>query len=119
MALQVRGMAHRLNGPAKSVDPMANFRWPGLHRRTIDNQSRSDIGNFFHFDEAIGLQRLACGNQVDDPAAKAQRRRQFHCAIQLDALRMDPPGSKMAPGDGGIFGRHTHMAPPTRIVRRP
>ena len=46
----------------------------------------------------------------DDPARQAERRRQFHRAIQFHALRLNALPRIMAAGEVRIFGGDAHMA---------
>ena len=77
---------------------------------------RGDLRDLLDLDEAISLERTAGADQIHDAAAQAQRRRKLHRAVQLDAFRLHAPRGKMPPGDIGIFGRDTDMAPLPRIV---
>ena len=64
----------------------------------------------------LARKRGAGRDQVDDAAAKAERRRQFHRAVQLDAFGLDAARGEMAAGDVGIFGGDADMAPARRVV---
>ena len=50
----------------------------------IDDEACRRSGDALDFDEAMGFERVACFNQVDDAIGQSDNRRQFNRAIELD-----------------------------------
>src|SRR5258708_2103295 len=99
-------------GLAETPEPSADLLGPRLECCAVDDQPRGDLGDALDLDEAIGAQRRAGLNQIDDMAAEAEAGGQLHRAVELDAFRLDATRGEMAPRDLGIFGRDPDMAPP-------
>src|SRR5690625_1001969 len=102
----------------KEIDPARDFLGPGLEGCTVHDQPAGDLGNGLYLDQIVGREGGAAGNQIDDAAAEPQAGRQFHGAIQLDALRLDTAAREVGAGNFRIFRRNPDMAPARRIVLR-
>src|SRR5579859_6191172 len=89
---------------SETFDPPGQLLRPGLQRRAVDDQARTDLGHLFHFHQPIGLQRRAGRDKIDDQAAKAQAGRQFHRAGKFDAFGLHAAPGEMLGGDGRVFG---------------
>jgi hypothetical protein len=50
----------------------------------IDDEACRRSGDALDFDEAMGFERVACFNQVDDAIGQSDNRRQLNRAIELD-----------------------------------
>ena len=50
----------------------------------IDDEACRRSGDALDFDEAMGFERVACFNQIDDAIGQSDNRRQFNRAIELD-----------------------------------
>src|SRR5579859_6111223 len=96
---------------SETFDPPGQLLRPGLQRRAVDDQSRADLGDLLDLDQPIGLQGRAGRDQIDDQAAKAETRGQFHGAAQFHAFGLHAAPGEMLGGDGGIFGGDADMAP--------
>src|SRR5579859_4914859 len=100
----------------ETLDPAGQLFGPGFERRSVHDQPRRNLGDPLDFDQAVGLERRTGRDQVDDQAAQAQSRRQFHGAVEFHAFRLHAPLGEMLGGDGGIFGGDADMAPARGIV---
>src|SRR5262249_38881567 len=74
-----------MDGTPEAVDPACDLLRPGLEGGSVDDQTRCDVGNVLDLPQPVRLQRLAGGDEIDDPAAQAECRGQLHRAIQLNA----------------------------------
>jgi len=70
----------------------------------------ADAFTLFDRFEAVGFERIAGGDQIDDGVAQADQRRQFHRAVQLDDVHMHAFGGEMLGSDVGVFCRDAQAA---------
>ena len=54
-----------------------------LHRRLVDDQSRTDVGNMFQRRQTVGLERIAGIDHIDDVIGQPDQRRQFPMELRL------------------------------------
>ena len=81
---------------------------------TISREVTSAI--VLDLDQPVGLERRAGRDEIDDAPAQAERRRQLHRAVELDAFRLDAARGEVPAGDLRVLGRDADMAPAARIV---
>jgi hypothetical protein len=93
-----------------------------FHDGLVDDQPRADVADVLQRHQAVGLQRVAALDQVDDQVGQADQRGQFHGAVELDDLDLLALGGEVALGAFDVLGGDA-QAPATprhrRIGRRP
>src|SRR5512134_334340 len=58
---------------AKALQPAADLYRSRLQCRSVDGQARGNLGDAFDLHKAVGLQRCAGRDQIDDPLTQSQR----------------------------------------------
>ena len=101
---------------AEAGDQGADGFRPGLERGSVDDEAAGDLRDHFGLLQAVGLQRAAGLDQVDDQAGEAQARRQLHRAVEVDDFGLDPAGGVMLAGDVGVFGGDADARPGGGVV---
>ena len=75
-----------------------------LETGSIDDQPRRGLGDDFHFDKVMRLQRVAGFDQIHDPIGQTDERRQFNRSIQLDDFDRHSALIEIPLGDLRILG---------------
>src|SRR5712691_6176887 len=67
-----------------------------FERRLVDDEAGADRSDLLDCAQAVGAQRIAAGNQIDDRVGETHERREFHRAIEPDQIDVHAP-RKRAP----------------------
>src|SRR5216684_8935286 len=59
---------------------------PELERRLVDDEASADRSDLLDCAQAVGAQRIAAGNQVDDRVGQTHERRELHRAVKPDQI---------------------------------
>ena len=94
-------VAHRFG---QLIDEGLDARMLHFHGGLVNHQPRADVGDVFERYQAVGLQRVAGIDHVDDQVGQADQRRQFHGAVELDDLHLLPALGKVAPRAVDVLG---------------
>src|SRR5882762_3077675 len=57
-----------------------------LERRLVDDEAGTDRSDLLDCAQAIGAQRIAAGNQIDDRVGETHERRELHRAVEPDQV---------------------------------
>ena len=74
------------------------------HGGLVDDEPRTDVGDFFQLHQSVGLERVAGIHQIDDAIGQTRQRRQFHGAIQLDHFGLHALSGIESAGNFHVFG---------------
>src|SRR5258708_20998968 len=105
-----------IGGLAEPLDPAGDLVGTGLEGSAVDDEARGDVGDALDLDEPVRLERRAGLHEIDDLPAQSDGGREFHRAVELDALGLDAARSEMPARDLRVLGGDAHMAPPRRVV---
>ncbi len=84
----------------------------GFERGLVDDETRGNVHDVFHLDQAIGLERAPGRNQIDDGVGQPGERRQFHRTVELDQIDVHALGGEVLARHVQVFGGH----PQTRAL---
>ena len=101
------------NGGRESPEQRLERCRPGFHRGLVDDQTRRHLADLLDFDQLIGTQGVAGGNQIDDGVGKTDQRCELHRSVQLDQLDVDPLAGEVLTGDCSELGRDPQARPTT------
>ena len=82
----------------------------------VDDQAGGNIHDLFHLDKAVGFQRRAGGNEIDDALGQAQARGDFHRAVQFDAFGLHAARGEMPLRQMRVFGGDADVAPAGGVI---
>src|SRR5712691_4034102 len=79
---------------------------PELERRLVDDEAGADRPDLLDRAQAVGAQRIAAGNQIDDRVGEAHERREFHRAVEPDQIDVHALGCEVFSRGLHVLGRH-------------
>src|SRR5712671_4095154 len=92
---------------------------PELERCLVDDQAGADRPDLLDRAQAVGAQRIAAGDQVDDRVGETHERRELHRAVKPDQIDVHALRCEVLARGLHILGRHTQtraLANGERIV---
>src|SRR5258706_883764 len=92
---------------------------PELERRLVDDEAGADRLDLLDRAQAVGAQRIAAGNQIDDRVGEAHERRELHRAVEPDQIDVHALGCEVLASGLHVLGRHAQtraLAHGTRII---
>src|SRR5882762_5650461 len=90
-----------------------------LERRLVDDEAGADRSDLLDSAQAIGAQRIAAGNQIDDRVGETYERREFHRTVEADQIDVHAFGCEVLARGLHVLGRHAQtraLAHGQRIV---
>src|ERR1700693_740342 len=92
---------------------------PELERRLVDDEAGTDRSDLLARAQAVGAQRIATGNQIDDRVGETHERREFHGTVEPDQIDVHALGCEVLARGLHVLGRHAQtgaLAHGARII---
>src|SRR6266850_2732990 len=92
---------------------------PELERRLVDDEAGADRPDLLDCAQAVGTQRIAAGDQVDDRVGQTHERRELHRAVKPDQIDVHALRCEVLARGLHVLGGHTQtraLAHGERIV---
>src|SRR5882672_10690166 len=77
-----------------------------LERRLVDDEAGTDRSDLLDCAQAIGAQRIAAGDQIDDRVGETYERREFHRTVEADQIDVHAFGCEVLARGLHVLGRH-------------
>src|SRR2546422_63406 len=90
-----------------------------FERRLVDDEAGADRSDLLDRAQAIGAQRIATGNQIDDRVGETHQRREFHRTVEPDQIDVHALGCEVLARGLHVLGRHAQtcaLAHRARII---
>src|SRR5574340_1540223 len=92
------------NSRSERIDHRLDQTTLELERGLVDHQARTDVADVLDRDQAVGLERAAGGDEIDDDVGQSDQRRELHRAIQLDEVDVYALAGEMLACRVDVFG---------------
>src|SRR6267378_7708532 len=109
----------RSHGLRELVEQRLNVVAPQLERRLVDDKAGTDRPDLLDRAQAVGAQRIAAGDQIDDRVGQTHERRELHRAVKPDQIDVHALRREVLARGLHVLGRHTQtraLANGERIV---
>src|SRR5712672_2751133 len=97
----------RSHGLRKLVEERLEGVAPELERRLVDDEAGADRPDLLDRAQAVGAQRIAAGDQVDDRVGQTHERRELHRAVKPDQIDVHALRREVLARGLHVLGRHT------------
>ena len=98
------GLRSRADRRCERVDHRLDQAALELERGLVDHQARTDVADVLDADQAVGLERAAGGDEIDDDVRQADQRGEFHRAVELDEVDVHALGREMVARRVDVLG---------------
>src|SRR6267154_2759600 len=105
--VESRAISNMLSrGLRELVEQRLNIVAPELEGRLVDDEAGADRPDLLDRAQAVGAQRIAAGDQIDDRVGQTHERREFHRAVKPDQIDVHALRCEVLARGLHVLGRH-------------